>query len=383
VCRADVDALAVLVDDHLVLRNDLDVESRFGMLETVREYALELLGDERAEAELALAAYLADLIDELRLSEGLEREWRPAVERLDPELDNARVGLAAAAAAGDAELEVRLAGGLWRYWWVRGSIGEGIERIERALAAGDGPPTAARARALYGAAGLTWSRGDLERAKELARSARSVAVAAGSEWYELGAHTVLGHVANAEGDRAGSRRHHERSLELKEQLGLEPLVEKLNLGEVAIDAGEYEAALALLTDILGSERRSDYPSTTAFAFLYVGRVHYELEQHEASRRAFEEALVCFEEMGFRSRMAFAIQGLAAAEVLESRFERAARLLGQARRLLDDAGTPEDRGDPRMLAGTKTRARAALGDEAYEAAYAAGVEAGFTNDRAER
>ena len=128
-----------------------------------------------------------------------EREWRRAVDRLDPEIDNARVGLAAAAASGEAELEVRLAGGLWRYWWVRGSVREGIERIDRALAAGDGAATAARARALYGGAGLAWSVGDLQRAKDLAGAAVLVghsmiaiilAVTGSLSLFSLGIHSV-------------------------------------------------------------------------------------------------------------------------------------------------------------------------------------------------
>ena len=47
VCGADVDTLGALVDDHLLRRDDLGGQPRFGMLETVREYALEVLGDER------------------------------------------------------------------------------------------------------------------------------------------------------------------------------------------------------------------------------------------------------------------------------------------------------------------------------------------------
>jgi tetratricopeptide (TPR) repeat protein len=367
--------LATLVDDHLVHRDDVDGELRFGMLETVREYALELIGEQRAEAELALAECLAQLVDDLRLSEGTEREWRRAVDRLDPEIDNARVGLAAAAASGDAALEVRLAGGLWRYWWVRGSVREGIERIDRALAAGDGAATAARARALYGGAGLAWSMGDLDRAEDLARAAVSVAVAARSSWYELSAHTVLGHVANDEGDRATARRHYERSLELKEQLGLETLVEKINLAEVAIDSGEYETALTLCLGVLDSDVRDDYPSSTAFAHLHLGRVYLELGDRRASLRHYEEARACFEELGFRSRVAYALQGLAAVKALEADFEEAARLLGQARRELDYTGTPEDRVAPEVVAATKARVREALGDEAFEAAYAGSGEAG--------
>jgi predicted ATPase/DNA-binding SARP family transcriptional activator len=372
VCGADVDTLAVLVDDHLLFRADAVGEPRFGMLETVREYALELLGSERVDVEVALAEYFSKWADELRASATDEREWRGVVERLDPEVDNVRAALAAAAAWGDAEFQLRLAGPLWRYWWVRGPAGEGLEWIERVLAAGDGPATVARACALQGAAGLAWTRGDLARAKELARGAISVAVEAGSKWDEGSAHTVLGIVANTEGDRATARYHHERSLEISEELGIEPVVEKLNLGVVALDAGDYEAAIRLLEDVLESHRRHERAAGIGFALLSLGRARYEFGDQKAARRDIEEARACFEEVGFRGQVASALQGLAAVEASESRFEQAARLLGQARRLLDDAGQSGDEFGA-LAVSTEAQARAALGDEAFESAYAAGLD----------
>jgi hypothetical protein len=61
------------------------------------------------------------------------------------------------------------------------------------------------------------------------------------------------------------------------------------------------------------------------------------------------------------------------EALDLRFGEAARLLGQARRVLDEYGSPEDRYWPRMLEVTKAQAREALGEDGFEAAYAAGRE----------
>lgn len=73
-------------------------------------------------------------------------------------------------------------------------------------------------------------------------------------------------------------------------------------------------------------------------------------------------------------MAYALQGLAAAEASEARFESAARLLGEARRELDEVGSPEDGFADEMIESVKVRSREALGDEAFEAAYAEGLAA---------
>jgi len=374
VSGADLDTLATLVDDHLLLRSDVGREPRFGMLETVREYALDLLGSERASVELALAEYFAGLADALRRSAppAEAEERRRIVTLLEPEVDNVRVAMAAAAASADSELQVRLAGGLWRYWATRGPAGEGLEWIEQALTAGDGAATVARAHALQGGAGLAWMRDDLTRATELAEAAIPVAIEAGSMWDAGAAHTVLGIVANTEGDRERARYHHRRSLELAEKLGIEPVVQKLNLGVVALDLGDHEEAIALFEDVLASHRRNRDTGGIGFALLNLGRAHYELGEHEASRREFEEARECLEEAGLREQRAYALQGLAAAEASDGHFEEAARLLGEARRELDDVGSPEDRSAPEVVAETKAKAREALGDEAFEAVYGTGL-----------
>ncbi|MFO7571009.1 MAG: hypothetical protein R6W48_00210 [Gaiellaceae bacterium] len=60
-----------------------------------------------------------------------------------------------------------------------------------------------------------------------------------------------------------------------------------------------------------------------------------------------------------------------AEASEGRHEDAARMLGRARAELDEVGSPEDDFADDMVASTKERARTALGDGPFEAAYEAG------------
>jgi tetratricopeptide (TPR) repeat protein len=218
---------------------------------------------------------------------------------------------------------------------------------------------------------LAWGLGDLERAKERAQAAIPVAVETGSTWDELSVHTVLGLVANDEGDRALARRHHERSMALKEQLGLEPVVEKLNLGAVARDDGDVSGAQLMFEDVLAIHRRNENVRGIGTALLNLGAIHHRIGEHEASLRAFGEARECFEEVGFRAHVAHALQGVAAYAASDGRFEDAARLLGQARGELDESRAPAGNFPQDLVAETEEHAREALGDEAFEAAYAAG------------
>jgi predicted ATPase len=371
VCGADLDVLGELVDHHLVLRRDAGGEPRFGMLETVREYALELLGSARVDAESALVDYFARFADELR--EGTsEAEFLRLVDGLEPEIENVRAALAAGAASGDSERQVRLAGGLSRYWQFRGPVAEGLDWIERALASGDAVATAARAHALRAGAGLASMRGDAQRATELAEAAIPVAIETRAKADEGAAHTVLGIVANTSGDPERARYHHRRSLEIDEELGIEPVVQKLNLGCVALDLGDHEEAIPLFEDVLASHRRHERPAGIGYALLNLGLAHYELGDHQTSRAEFEEALECFAEAGLREQHAMALQGLAAAEAHDSRFESAAHLLAEARKELDDIGALEGAFAGEMVESAKQRAREALGDEAFDAAYAQGL-----------
>jgi len=192
-------------------------------------------------------------------------------------------------------------------------------------------------------------------------------------WDELAANTVIGVVANVEGDRALARLHHRRSMDLAEQLGFEPFAQKLNLGVIALDEEDYPEAQVMFEDVLAIHRRNENVEGIGTALLNLGVVHYALGTHEASLRAFEEARECFEEVGFRAHVAHTFQGFAAFAAGEGRFEDAARLLGQARGELDEIGAPEGDFAQDMVAWTKDRAREALGEDAFDAAYAAGRE----------
>lgn len=97
-------------------------------------------------------------------------------------------------------------------------------------------------------------------------------------------------------------------------------------------------------------------------------MRHELGQHETSRRLFEEARERFEELGFRAHVAHALQGIAAADASDGHFESAARLMGQARRELDQIGARADDFGAGMLTWTRQQARAALGVERFSAAF---------------
>jgi predicted ATPase len=89
-----------------------------------------------------------------------EAKW---LERLKIEHDNMTEALSRALDAEEAELGLRLAGELWRFWWMRGYYDEGRRWLEAALAK-DSRASAARAKALEAVGWLADDQGDIDLA---------------------------------------------------------------------------------------------------------------------------------------------------------------------------------------------------------------------------
>src|SRR6202022_1530857 len=109
-------------------------ESRFVMLETIREYALEKLeaSGEEALTKRAHAAYCLVLAEEEATEQsGAEgAEW---LERFAFEHDNFRAGLEWLTETGDAEWGLRLGAALFRFWEMREYLAEGRDRLGKLL----------------------------------------------------------------------------------------------------------------------------------------------------------------------------------------------------------------------------------------------------------
>ncbi len=155
------EGIASLTDKSL-LKQEVDSggEPRFHMLETIREFATELLEscDEAETMRRRLAIYLHDLTASLR-PQLIGVGQQDAVERLDQEHENLRAALGWAIAAGERDIALPLVGVsmLWHFWRARCYFREGLQWTERALALT--PPderTYERAAAMLTAAWLAW-----------------------------------------------------------------------------------------------------------------------------------------------------------------------------------------------------------------------------------
>ena len=131
--RAVLDVLTGLVDKSLIDAHELAGETRYGMLETIRQYAAERLAD-AGEADAINARHLGWC---LQLAERAEPELvrhdaRTWLDRLEVEDANLRLALERATAS-DVDVALRLAAALTFFWLMRGRLEEGTASMERVL----------------------------------------------------------------------------------------------------------------------------------------------------------------------------------------------------------------------------------------------------------
>jgi predicted ATPase/class 3 adenylate cyclase len=159
-----LDCVDSLVDKSLI--RSLPVvadEPRLAMLATIREYALERLGgsDDAATVRLRHAQHYRDLAERAqdKLTGADSRVW---LDILEQDHDNLRAAIDWAVAEGDAETALRLGGALWRFWQVRGHLGEARVRLDRILAMPNvsTASAAARSRAEGAVGSVAYWRGD-------------------------------------------------------------------------------------------------------------------------------------------------------------------------------------------------------------------------------
>jgi len=177
--------IATLVEASLLGRPTEPDETRFWMLETIREYALEQLRAAGEDQQIGgrHARFYAGLVEraEPELTGADQASW---LERLEGEHANLQAALRWASQAGDTDLALMMAARMWRFWQLRGHFAAGRRWLEAVLAF-EGPASGPRAKALIGLAGLCYWQGDWDAAEAAYRQARDLATGLDDWWLEL------------------------------------------------------------------------------------------------------------------------------------------------------------------------------------------------------
>jgi predicted ATPase/DNA-binding XRE family transcriptional regulator len=336
-------ALLSLIDQSLLRQEEvLDGGSRFVMLETLREFALECLtaAQELATLRERHARYYLTFAEHAapHLQDTEQESW---LDRLEAEHDNLRAAMDwCCGVEGMAEVGLRLVEVLWEFWLVRGYISEGRAWIDLVLALPPlNWPSPARARALCGGGRLAWAQNDWAQASALLESSLAISRESGDLAASANTLNYLGQVAEAQGayDRAAVL--FDQSLTLFEQLGdREGSAAALtSRGQVAQAQGDYERATALLerSMILFTElgdRRG-----CAVALTVQGQIRHAQGQYAPAVELFEASLTLFQNLGYRHGMAWALTNLGQVVQVQGDSIRAAGLFEQSIALFQELG----------------------------------------------
>lgn len=257
--RVDIlDTLGSLVDKSLVqVKHEENGEVRFGMLETMREYAVEQLR-ERGDFELARVQhndYFLALAErtapELR---GLQQvRWQARLER---EHDNFRAALQWASDTERRDVMIRLAAALAYFWYFQAHIGEGRGWLEHALAHDTGCPVSVRVEALTWCAYFAWAQRDLDDAAPKYEEALSLSRDSEDDGSAILPLTFRGKLCWPTGDYNRAADLQEEALALSRKLG-DRWREAVVLAELAITRrfqGNREEAQRILEESIALNR---------------------------------------------------------------------------------------------------------------------------------
>ncbi|MBA2598907.1 MAG: tetratricopeptide repeat protein, partial [Chloroflexia bacterium] len=374
--EADVlEGISSLVAKSLIwYEGDCGGEPRYGMLETIREFALEQLAASAEEDAvrhrhacwcLALAAQAGPMIHGPD-----DAVW---LERLERDHANLRTALSWLTEQGDAPRLLQLAGMLWPFWEEHAHYREGRRWLETALALDGAASAADRLQVLSGAGTMAWYEGDFAPAMRWHEQALALAWELGNQVAEATARNNLGVQAMELGDHEQAVTHFEASLAVA-RAAHEPratLFALHNLAQIARLRREGATAAPRIEEALALARELGDASLVVAGLNALGHTLLDAGDSRRAALVFGESLDLAHDRGNVGDVIDALEGQARLGAETGREERAARLFGATSVLRDAVGVPASPSDIAYFVPTMEILRNALGAEGCAAAAAAG------------
>ena len=331
--------LGNLVEQSLVVAEGAaDGTVRYGMLEPVRQYALEKLEESGEEEEVRRlhAAFYLRLAKEAGL--GLKGQDQPIyLGLLETELGNLRAAMSWSIGRGEAQEVADSAWASWTYWWLSGHLREGRRLMLEALASDPEISPTARARLLTLGATLGQALGDFETSRQANDESMEL-------FRELGDEDGLYFAMGTAGLIALGQGRPEEALPMMEGSGerrLELFGDRWSASAmfgfsatVALGLGDGARARRLAGRALSLGREVGARELVAVALPTLATTARSDGDLGLAARLFEEGLVFSAEVGDQTNVAYYLEALAEISAEENRLEKAARLWGAAGAILE-------------------------------------------------
>ena len=320
-----------LTGKSLIQRESKSGQLRFGMLETIREFASDKLeqSGETEETRGRHALYFMQLAEEAEpnLRGGHQLEW---LNRLTDEYENLLAGLHWASAtfersntqhsalstqhsAHPAEVGLRIAGAIARFWHLRGYFREGREQCAIALESSSSLESLEeyRAKVLNGAGALAYEQGDHEAAGSYWTETLALRRKIGDPRGIANSLNNLGLIAHDRGDLTSARSLYEESLAVKREIGDKVgLAQSLNnLGVLVYDQGDSELARRLWEESVVIKQELGDKAGMAATLNNLGSTAREQRDYAAARSFHEQSLSIRRELGDQTGIAQVLERL--------------------------------------------------------------------------
>ena len=308
-----LDGIESILDKSLLIQEELPGgEPRFHLLETIREYGLERLGDS-GEAESVRNRHARFYFEhakegESNLFDGDQIDW---LKSLEIEYDNIRSALHRFEGSAPEEF-IRLAASLWRFWRIRGLLTEGKEFLKRAVANGRDRPAPQEAKALLGLGVLTRLYGDRDESLQYLQRSLDLYEADHDSVGGLMAHLELGWTYYAEGKLSTAGKLFQTSKGEAHALGQDLLYGMAvnGMGCVARGQGEIEQAREYFEESHRIFYRLKVPREEALIVGNLGVIQYQNRNFEQAQKYFSRSIEIHEAMGDSDNLKYAYNNLA-------------------------------------------------------------------------
>ncbi|MCC6349397.1 MAG: protein kinase [Candidatus Eisenbacteria bacterium] len=380
-----LDRLTHLADKSLVTVGREDGEARYSMLETVRQYALEMLNASPGR-DAVRGRHLGRFV---RFVQDYDRRYeeQPTSElhrMVDRELENI---LAAHVwcdhAENGAELGLALLVPLRRYCPDRGLLELGMRVIREALARGDqSARTGGRARALSMLSDMCYFRGTYGDALATGREALGIARGLAEPMVLLSALDAAACAAYAAGEVQQARALCEEYVaEARSARKAQPLTSALTyLGEILRSEGDAESALRIYDELLPMARHRHHPAGLAITLGNFAMLRATVGDVRGALAAIAEAAGHAADSGSKRIFVAALDVTAGLAALLGEPATTARFYGASETAYARTGAQREPADARFHDPLRRRAEEAMGSSEFATAHAAGgalpLEAAF-------
>jgi tetratricopeptide (TPR) repeat protein len=351
------------------------------MLETIREYAAERLelSAEAASLHRRHAEHFLALAEETApnlIGVGSHTEW---LDRLERDHDNFRAALDWLEASGDSGGALRLTAALWRFWDLNGHLIEGRRQLERGLRA-DERPTAARAKALSGAADMALTCGDVATGRLRAEEALELHRELHDEWGTAFSLLMVAYGIGQEGDWPRAQQLFGESVHRFRGLGDEYYELRAARAHAwaYYEGGDLERSTELYEGILPRARAGHHELVEAIALFSLAEIAADEGRLAEAVPMLEESQRILRELNDVLLIAAGVGRFANLLALAGRAGTAAQVLSGSTALMQEIGARPP-WFARVSRRTLALIHAQLDDAAFAKAWEQGV--GMTADEA--